>query len=407
MIDSVLLITYTISPKGGSEPKIAWNNFKIAQSACRHVHVVTNQMLLKNLNEFPEISNSSRVTVHFVGVPRIVTKIPTILGDYLQYFLWIHRARIEAKRIADSEKLTLGHHVSWGNLAFGTPLCDLDIPYLFGPAGGGTKKIPTPFTIEALAFEIAEIMRLIVMKIMTRSSFTVRSLKNAKLVLATNSDSYDYAVKAGAKLVKLSLADSIDTEKIISTRLHPKSRNVLWAGRFLPRKAPLDAVEAFREVHKLIPDLTMTMVGNGPLYKKVAKRIETYGLTHAIHLHNRVEWDELLKLMLESKCLLFTSLRDSFGSQILEAAACGTPTVMHGGIPALEWIDSPAAIYRLSKYERGSIENLASALLACVTMEAAEWSVASQAAIEFAKRHSTDTKSQELIDYYNWTRKNR
>ena len=407
MIDSILLITYTINPKGGSEPKIAWNNFKIAQSACQHVHIVTNQMLLKSLNEFPEISSSSRVSIHYVGIPRILSNIPTILGDYLKYAVWIHKARAEVKKIADSEKLTLGHHVSWGNLAFGTPLCDLDIPYIFGPAGGGTKKIPTPFTIKALPFEIAEIMRLVVMKIMTRSSFTVRSLKNAKLVLATNSDSYEYGAKAGAKKIKLSLADSIDTDKIIPARLYPKSRNVLWAGRFLPRKAPLDAVEAFREVHKLIPDLTMTMVGNGPLYKKVAKRIETYGLTHAIHLHNRVGWDELLKLMLESKCLLFTSLRDSFGSQILEAAACGTPTVMHGGIPALEWIDTPAAIYQISKYKVGSIEDLASSLLACVTMEAEEWLVASHAAIEFAKKHSADTKSQELTADYNWTSNNR
>ena len=406
MIDSVLLITYTINPKGGSEPKIAWNNFKIAQSACRHVHVVTNQLLLKSLNEFPEISNSSKVTIHYVGVPRILTKIPTILGDYLQYVLWIHRARTEVEKIAHSEKLTLGHHVSWGNLAFGTPLCDLNIPYIFGPAGGGTKKIPTPFTIKALPFEMAEILRLVVMKIMGRSSFTVRSLKNAKLVLATNSDSYEYAVKAGAKLIKLSLADSIEKEKIIPVRVYPNSRNVLWAGRFLPRKAPLDAVEAFREVHKLIPDMTMTMVGNGPLYKKVAKRIEAYGLTQAIHLHNRVGWDELLKLMLESKCLLFTSLRDSFGSQILEAAACGTPTVMHGGIPALEWIDTPAAIYRISKYKVGSIEDLANSLLECVTMEAEEWLVASHAAIEFAKKYSEETKSHELIDDYNWTSKN-
>ena len=406
MIDSVLVIAYTINPKGGSEPKIAWNNFKIAQSACRHVHIMTNQKLLKSLSEFPEISNSRRVTLHYVGVPRIFTKIPTILGDYLQYILWLHRARPEAKKIADSEKLTLGHHVSWGNLAFGTPLCDLNIPYIYGPAGGGTKKIPTPFTIKALPFEVAENMRLVVMKIMTHSSFTVRSLKNAKLVLATNSDSYEYAVKTGAKLIKLSLADSIDTEKIIPARLYPESKNVIWAGRFLPRKAPLDAVEAFREVHKLIPNLTMTMVGNGPLYKKVAKRIESYGLTHAIHLHNRVGWDQLLKMMLGSKCLLFTSLRDSFGSQILEAAACGTPTVMRGGIPALEWIDSPAAVYRASKYELGSIEELANSLLACVTMEAEEWLVASHAAIEFAKKHSAETKSHELVDYYNWTSKN-
>jgi glycosyltransferase involved in cell wall biosynthesis len=405
MIDSVLVIAYTINPKGGSEPKIAWNNFKIAQSVSQHVHIVTNQKLLESLSEFPEISNSSRVTVHYVGIPRILTKIPTILGEYLQYVLWLQKARTRVKKIDESETLSLAHHVSWGNLAFGTPLCDLSIPYIFGPAGGGTKKMPTRVTIEGLPFELFEILRLVVMKIMSRTSFTISSLKNAKLVLATNSDSHEYAVKAGARFIKLSLADSIDTEKITPHRLYPKSNNVLWASRFLPRKSPLDAVEAFSKVHKLIPDLTMTMVGNGPLYKKVAKRIEGYGLTHAIHLQDRVGWDELLKLMLEAKCLLFTSRRDSFGSQILEAAACGTPTVMHSGIPALEWIESPAAIYRVTKDDLSNIEDLSNSLLTCISMEAKEWSVASKAAIAFARKNSTDVKSRELIDYYNWVSK--
>lgn len=405
MLESILLIAYTINPKGGSEPKIAWNNFKIAQSACNHLHIVTNQNLKETLQEFPEISKSETVTVHYVGTPKVLDLIPKILGEYVRYAFWLREAKNSVKKIYESENLSLAHHVSWGNVAFGTPLCEVDVPYIFGPAGGGTKKISYRFSLQNLSFELTEMLRLIIMKLLSQTAFTSRSLSNAKLVLATNSDSLEYAAKGGAKKFKLLLADSIEDEKILTVRQYPNSMNILWAGRFLRRKAPYDALEAFRKVHAQIPDLTMTMVGNGPLFNEVSKRIESYGLSDVIYLLERVEWDALLKLMSESKCLLFTSLRDSFGSQILEAAACGTPIVMHAGSSALEWITTPAAIYTSTNQESGNVADLANSLFTCVSMNKTDWIEASNAAIKFARSHSTETKSRELTYLYNWASK--
>ena len=400
MTNSVLLIAYTIDPKGGSEPKIAWNSFVISQSLNIHAHIVTNKISRESFHDFSKRSDFSGYTIHQVDTPKIVAHIPSILGDYLKYVIWLRRAKKTVNKIVLTHEITLGHHVSLGNLALGSPLCDSNIQYIFGPAGGGTKKIASSFTAHDLTFQVNEFARSIVMRIIRLSPFSARSLKNASIVLATNKDSYDYAINAGAKNVSRLLSDSIETELILRSRQYNSTNHVLWAGRFLRRKAPLDAIEAFKNVKSRIPDITMTMVGNGTLFKKVAKEIEKNNLSDSILLLNRVSWPDLLELMTVSKCLLFTSHRDSFGSQILEAAARGTPSVTHSGIAALEWINKPIVFFQSTNKKFGELDDLTESLFTCMALDEERWLVSSKAALDFAKRHSTSRLRQEIMKNY-------
>ena len=400
MTNSVLLIAYTIDPKGGSEPKIAWNNFVITQSLNIHAHIVTSQICLDSFQDFSKTSDFSGFTIHRVDTPKILGYMPTILGDYLKYVIWLRLAKKTVNKIVCSHEITLGHHVSLGNLALGSPLCDSKIPYIFGPAGGGTKRIASDFTAHDLTFQVIEFARSMMMRAIRLSPFSIRSLKNASIVLATNEDSYDYAIKAGARNVTHFLADSIETELILPFRQYSETNHVLWAGRFLRRKAPLDAIEAFKNVKSRVPDMTMTMVGNGPLFKKVAKEIEKNNLTDSVFLLDRVIWSELLDLMTISKCLLFTSHRDSFGSQILEAAARGTPSVTHSGIAALEWINKSSVFFQSSKNKLGEMADLTESLFTCMALNEEQWLSSSKAALDFAKRHSSSIKRQELMKHY-------
>jgi len=400
MTQSVLLIAYTIDPKGGSEPKIAWNNFVITQSLNVHTHIVTNQFCIRSFQNFAKTSDFSGYTIHQVSIPKIFGYIPSILGDYLKYVIWLRRAKKTVNKIVLSHEITLGHHVSLGNLALGSPLCDSNIQYIFGPAGGGTKKIASSFTAHNLIFQVNEFARSLVMRVIRLFPFSTQSLTNASIVLATNKDSYDYALNAGAKNIDYLLSDAIENELILPFRHYNSTNHVLWAGRFLRRKAPLDAVEAFKNVKSRIPDIRMTMVGNGPLFKRVAKEIEKYGLSDSILLKNRIDWHELLELMTVSKCILFTSHRDSFGSQILEAAARGTPSVTHSGISALEWLNKPSVFFHSTDGKLGEIDDLTESLFTCLALDEEQWLLSSKAALDFANRHSTSRLRQEILKHY-------
>ena len=109
----------------------------------------------------------------------------------------------------------------------------------------------------------------------------------------------------------------------------------------LPRKALPLALDALKNVSS---NVTLTIAGDGMDPEAVRSMI------HQRNLENRVFWkgarlslDELRAAYAEHDAMLFTSLRDSFGSQMLEAMAMGLPVIaldLHGArdfLPSNTW----------------------------------------------------------------------
>jgi glycosyltransferase involved in cell wall biosynthesis len=100
----------------------------------------------------------------------------------------------------------------------------------------------------------------------------------------------------------------------------------------LPRKAPALAVRAFAELRRMIP-ARLVMAGDGPLFGQVRGLVEQLGIADSADLPGRVPWNDLLGMYDEASAFLFCSLRESFGSQFLEALGRGLPAVglsLHG-----------------------------------------------------------------------------
>jgi hypothetical protein len=56
---------------------------------------------------------------------------------YLYYILWQWMAYRLAKKLNQSLGFYRAQHVSWGSIQLGSFLYRLDVPFIFGPAGGG------------------------------------------------------------------------------------------------------------------------------------------------------------------------------------------------------------------------------------------------------------------------------
>jgi len=106
---------------------------------------------------------------------------------------------------------------------------------------------------------------------------------------------------------------------------------LLWAGRMLTRKALPLALDALREVRT---DVSLTIAGDGIEPNLVHGMIADRNLRGRVFWKgSRLEWGELRNEYADHHALLFTSLRDSFGSQVLEAMAMGLPVIaldLHG-----------------------------------------------------------------------------
>lgn len=108
---------------------------------------------------------------------------------------------------------------------------------------------------------------------------------------------------------------------------------LLFVGRFVPAKGLTKLVDAFaalRERH----DVTLTLVGDGPLRSDVESYVEQRGVAEAVTFAGYVENDDLPAYYRRADAFVLSSRTDNHPITLLEAMSCGLPVVA----PRVGWI---------------------------------------------------------------------
>lgn len=105
---------------------------------------------------------------------------------------------------------------------------------------------------------------------------------------------------------------------------HP---SVVAVGRFAPVKRFDRLVDAALEARRRVPDLELTIIGDGPLRSEVADRVAAAGAGEWIHLPGRLDDAAVVAAYRRSWLVASASLAEGWGLSLTEAAACGTPAV--------------------------------------------------------------------------------
>lgn len=113
---------------------------------------------------------------------------------------------------------------------------------------------------------------------------------------------------------------------------HP---TVVFLGRLVAMKRPGDAIQAFRHVRAALPSARLWMIGDGPLLPELRA-----GNLEGVLFLGRIGREELLHRLARAHVLVSTSVREGWGLNVSEAAACGTPSIAYA-VPGL--IDSVQA----------------------------------------------------------------
>jgi phosphatidylinositol alpha-mannosyltransferase len=117
------------------------------------------------------------------------------------------------------------------------------------------------------------------------------------------------------------------------TRWQDGRRNILFVGRFEPRKGVLELLKAYRILRKTGCDCRLLLVGSGPQEREARRYVATRRL-QGVEFLGRVSDDERNQLFRTADvyCSPATG-RESFGIVLLEAMAAGAPIVasdIHG-----------------------------------------------------------------------------
>jgi glycosyltransferase involved in cell wall biosynthesis len=104
---------------------------------------------------------------------------------------------------------------------------------------------------------------------------------------------------------------------------------VAFLGRLVAMKRPDDVLAAFRMLRAEFPLAQLWMIGDGPRLERLRTSAPD-GVTFL----GRLRRDELLERLARAHVLVATSVREGWGLNVNEAAACGTPSIGYA-VPGL------------------------------------------------------------------------
>lgn len=99
---------------------------------------------------------------------------------------------------------------------------------------------------------------------------------------------------------------------------------LVFVGRLTPSKRPEDAVRAWQHVRSTVPQVRLSIIGDGPL-RPALQRSAAAGMT----IHGRVDEATKWALLSRASLLLVPSVREGWGIIVMEAAMAATPAVAY------------------------------------------------------------------------------
>lgn len=139
------------------------------------------------------------------------------------------------------------------------------------------------------------------------------------------------------------------SDKLLDELLSIKEKNsIVWVGRFLDWKQPIQVVEAAKLLKQDNIDFHITMIGNGPEEEKIKNKISEYHLDNHFTLTGSLPFKEVRTYMEKSEIALFTSnFMEGWGAVLNEymSSACATIADYKAGSTLYLLNDSNGIIY--------------------------------------------------------------
>ena len=331
----VLLVGHACSPSVGSEPSFTWN-WALQLSRRHQVWVLAHPHDRAAVERFLADDQNPNLRFQWVTPPPWLDPWnPRGAGRGLRfhYLLWLRCAYRKAIELHQRVRFDVVHHVSYGTVSAPPPFWRLPVPFVWGPIGGG-QRTPAAFRRYFGRSWSRELVRNLRLRLLPLYPLARSAAKASHVTLATNHETANLLRQMGARDVRLCLDSGIPSSFISHAHVGTRREEfltLLWVARMQPRKALPLALEALAQAHD--EPVRLLIVGDGEMRSAWENHAESLRIRHKVEFLGKVPWAELPTLYQRADAFLFTSLRDSFGMQVLEAMAHGLPilTLDHQG----------------------------------------------------------------------------
>lgn len=393
----VLLSAYACRPDWGSEPGFGWNWAIHLANLGISITVFTREDFREYIEEKLSTNPVSNLTFEYIK-PSLKALKPT---SALHYLAWQLSAVKHARAIHRQRPFDVIHHVTYGSVHIPTFLWSLGVPTIWGPVGGGqtAPKQLLPYLGPAQKSERVRTLFTNLLRYSIVHRFCIRRINT---VFAANEDTLKLLQKMGRADAALKFDVGIssgyrsDQPKFFEERSGPV--RLIWVARLLPRKGlslALDVIASTR-----VP-VTLTVVGNGMPEAAVRAMISERGIEDKVSWSNeRISLDRVRQAYRDHDALLFTSIRETCGVQLLEAMSVGLPIItmdLHGAktlIPDKGGFKIPVTT------PSSIVANMAAAIEQFAAATPLQKSEMSKVNWQFAARCTWDSYAEQAVALY-------
>lgn len=151
----------------------------------------------------------------------------------------------------------------------------------------------------------------------------------------------DRMVEVGAPKDRIAIIPcAVDADSFQTVNHEPGPVRVAMVSRLIEQKGPLHSLRAFARAAERLPDITLDIVGNGPLMSELRSEIERFGIADRVRVHGDLSHAECLAVLANDHIFLQhcrSLYRQGIESQavsLLEAMGHGLVPIVtrHGGM---------------------------------------------------------------------------
>jgi glycosyltransferase involved in cell wall biosynthesis len=343
----ILVLAYAVSPTRGSEYSVAWNYIKeISKYYDVDVLYGASGLHLGDCNELESyLENNDVEDVNFIKVEptRLQKKINVLnkagLGYafYIAFRLWHKSALKLAKELTKSNNYSIVHQLN--PIGFREPgyLYRLNIPFIWGPIGGGNFINPKLVAELPLKRRLLFLLKNCINYLQLNFSSRVKeSLGKADALIFCNSENLNsfnkYHGVTGEVLSEQAIADDILQKITLLPNFETTQKNrsgtlkLIWVGRLCPGKN----ISFLLNVLALLTDdvdVSLTIVGDGELKNELKQQVIQLGVQKYVRFLGALPREQILIELSKSDLHCLCSFSEANTTVIYEAFSVNTPTI--------------------------------------------------------------------------------
>jgi glycosyltransferase involved in cell wall biosynthesis len=310
--------------------------FLLSRELSRKGHKV--YVITQNVKELPTMEISGGVKIFRVG-PELTTSLKTSIRDHVGFLIYgIRKAReiiLESKK--NGEVIDILHSGPYTGIICGH-ICSkfYGIPHVatlhdvyqasdkeFWKEWMSKEIKSTPFYTSF----IAKLLENITLRLNVSAFHTVSEMSKIDLTNFGVNGNKISIVSPGLDLSEYwEKSELMNLDTLPATEVDSRSPYAVFMGRLIHYKNVQTVIMAFKEVVKILPNVELVIIGDGP-YKESLTKI-AMDIKKNVRFTGRIAEVEKITLIKNSSFILFPSLIEGFGVAAIEGFACGKPVLV-------------------------------------------------------------------------------